>query len=102
MKRPKTGGRQKGTPNKATKRLEELVRETLGRPAIEVLCDRFREAETDTENPQRADRLICEIVSYCHAKPKAAEAPPETDTPPPAEVLPIDIEARMRALKAAK
>lgn len=66
---PKTGGRQKGTPNKTGGKNLDLVKNEIGYEPIQLLARWFME-EQDLET--KLD-ILKELCAYCHAKPKAIE-----------------------------
>lgn len=70
---PKTGGRQKGTPNKETKSLEDRA-DDLGVNFWELLCN----IASDTGHPDHMT-AVKEGCSYLYAKRKALEVTAEVD-----------------------
>lgn len=101
--RPPGSGRQKGTPNKDRALFADLVREEIGVDAIVELCRRYKSACDDFDNPQRADKLIAEITSYCVPKPKAIEHSfKEGESGGAIVVARIDIDERAKQLKGDK
>ena len=65
---PKTGGRQKGTPNRATAEIRELARQYSGR-AIDVLVS-IMEAPDKNDNARIA--AARELLDRGHGKPRQA------------------------------
>lgn len=72
--REKTGGRQKGTPNRLTSEVIEQVAET-GMTPVEYLASVFQDAEAD---PRRRDDTAKALLPYCYAK-KAPVAVKDAD-----------------------
>jgi hypothetical protein len=66
---PKSGGRQRGTPNKRTHELAEKLQE-LGCDPIEGLA---RIALSNETAPELKVRCYAELVQYVHPKRKAME-----------------------------
>ena len=66
---PKTGGRQRGTPNRKTHELAEKL-EALGCDPIEGMARIAMAAETA---PELKVRCYAELAQYIHAKRKAVE-----------------------------
>ncbi len=67
---PKTGGRQKGTPNKATQTVAEKL-DALGCDPIEGMA---RIAMNEKNPVEVRARCYNELAQYIHAKRKAIEA----------------------------
>lgn len=55
--RPKTGGRKKGTPNKATASIKELARQYTTE-ALEALVGVLRNSETDAAKVSAAKEIL--------------------------------------------
>lgn len=65
--RPKTGGRQKGTPNKATREIKEIAQEyTL--TAIRALAEIAENGDSDAARVSAANALL----DRAYGKPRAA------------------------------
>ena len=80
MARPKglqkTGGRQRGTPNRATQELAEKL-EALGCDPIEGMARLAMAAETA---PALKVKCYAELAQYVHAKRKAVELGPDGES----------------------
>jgi hypothetical protein len=72
---PKTGGRQRGTPNRKTDELAAKLAK-LGCDPIEGLARIAMAAETV---PELKVRCYAELAGYIHAKRKAVELRPDED-----------------------
>ena len=66
---PKSGGRQKGTPNKNRQELVAIAEGILGRAPIEELCHYYKSKGDEA----LALQALKEICSYCHPKLRAVE-----------------------------
>jgi hypothetical protein len=102
-KRPANAGRKKGTPNKSTAELREVVKGKLGVDVLEELCDRYL-FHKERENDTNADRMLTEIASYCLPKLKAIEHSGEVKGSEGVVITveKIDIEDRVKQLKGEK
>jgi hypothetical protein len=68
---PKTGGRRKGTPNRATVALQEKLSSMDFDPVLEMV-----EIAKDKENSVEIRlRCLTEIATYVHPKRKPADVP---------------------------
>ncbi len=63
-KKPKTGGRKKGVPNKANRELKEIA-DDYSAEAIEVLADVMRNSDSDKARASAANMLL----DRAHGKP---------------------------------
>jgi len=77
----KTGGRQKGTPNKRTQEALEILAE-LDCDPIEGMA---RIAKDEANSPELRGRMLAELAGYAYPKRKAVEvtniAEPEPNSP---------------------
>lgn len=81
--KPKTGGRQKGTPNK---RIAFSVHERLKEGGIDLIKDILKDIE-EMKNP--VDRCKCrlQLLEYCDAKRKAIEMTGDINLDPEREKI---------------
>ena len=107
MNGKKTGGRQKGTPNKRTLEAREILDE-LG---CDPLVGMARIAMDAKHSPELRGRMLAELAAYAYPKRKAVEVTnierePNGPAVMLAEVLTPeearDLEARMREAQAKK
>jgi len=73
MARPKTGGRKKGTPNKASQALLELVREAVGDKDYHPVVAMAMVAVDEDVEPSLRFQANKEVAQYCAPKLKAIE-----------------------------
>ena len=73
---PKTGGRKKGTPNKATLTIAEKL-EALGCDPIEGMA---RIAMDEKNSPETRGRYYSELAQYLYPKRKAVDVSVEQPT----------------------
>src|SRR5271165_2211459 len=73
----KTGGRTKGTPNKAT----ATVIETLARLGCDPIEGMARIAMDDRNTPELRGRMFAELANYVAPKRKPAEMPSDDEMP---------------------
>jgi hypothetical protein len=92
-------GRKKGTPNKDRAMLVDIATKELGAAPMVELCRRYKDVKDDPELRNAADRLLIEICSYCHPKPKAIEHSGEIDGPGPVFIAKIELDDRVKQLK---
>ncbi len=67
---PKTGGRKKGTPNKATLTVEEKITATGCDPLVELA----KIAMNQKCSPEVRVRCLCELASFLYPKRKPVDA----------------------------
>ncbi len=71
----KTGGRKKGTPNKANRAFREILEEGLGKTIPERLLELIQ------ANPDHETETLLQLLPYCYCKLAPVLIPP----PPSAE-----------------
>ena len=64
MRRPKTGGRQKGTPNKTTAELKRDV----AKSGLTPLAHMLKVMRDPKAEPARRDEMAKAAAPYCHSK----------------------------------
>lgn len=67
---PKFGGRKKGTPNKKTQALREVIEGALGKTIPEKL---FESGIFDKLKPYQQAQVLLELMNYLEPKRKAIE-----------------------------
>ncbi len=80
MRGHKTGGRQAGTPNKATSSLHELVEAEAGAP-LPVLLTRIGIRAMENGDHQLAVNALSKAAAYVYARMATAD-PPAPPLPP--------------------
>lgn len=80
MRGHKTGGRQAGTPNKATSSLHELVEAEAGAP-LPVLLTRIGIRAMENGDHQLAVNALSKAAAYVYPRMAAAD-PPSPPLPP--------------------
>jgi len=79
----KTGGRQKGTPNKRTEEVSERL--------VELGCDPIEGmaliAMDESNSPELRGRMFAELASYVAAKRRAVEVTSPAEAEPTKEVI---------------
>ena len=108
MNGKKTGGRQRGTPNRRTQEAQEILAELNCDPLVGMA----KIAQDEANSPELRGRMLAELAAYAYPKRKAVEVTniEERETSGPtvmlAEVLTPeearDLEARMREAQAKK
>ncbi len=73
---PKTGGRKKGTPNKATRTIAEKL-EALGCDPIEGMA---RIAMDEKNSPETRGRYYSELAQYLYPKRKSVDVSTDQST----------------------
>lgn len=73
----KTGGRQKGTPNKKTRQLQSLI-DGYGHNPVEALVSVAMDANVD---PALRTKVNLELMQYLYPKRKAVELSGDPDNP---------------------
>mgnify|MGYP003380811923 CR=1 FL=1 len=81
MRGRKTGGRQEGTPNKATSTLHELVEAEAGEP-LPVLLTRIGVKAMRDGDHQLAVNALSKAAVYVYARVAPADPPAPTVVPP--------------------
>ena len=96
MTRPKTGGRQKGTPNKSTQAIQDLINSKY--PDYDPIMQMV-EVANDKEQ-ELSVRLKCamEVAPYLHAKRKAVDLQTSINTLP--EMTDIERAAKLAGILA--
>lgn len=112
---PRTGGRSKGTPNKATDETRALIEKTLGDSPLERMARLARELldgervlliprlvreegatrmeteESDAKAIEIATKLLTELAQYCAPKRKAIEVSGPDGAEIPLARLTVDV-----------
>lgn len=70
--RPSNAGRRKGTPNKRTERIHEVL-EKHNFNVIEEMIELYSLTKNEEHTVSTAAKLLCEIASYAYPKLKAIE-----------------------------
>lgn len=86
--REKTGGREKGTPNKLTKELRETLKSVVDNE-LENLNELLNQLE-----PKDRLSIICKILPF--VVPKATEDPNQAKQFEPIEIIFVDSKGRRR------
>ena len=94
MKRPKYGGRQKGTPNKATATIREIAGQYT-QEAIDTLVNVMRNGETMAVKRAAANDLL----DRGYGKPRLEPEPTEPENEQPQQITIQFVEPRKSDLK---
>lgn len=86
----RTGGRQKGTPNKLTEETRDLIEASLGASPLEKMAHLARDliegqrlADNESKAIEIATKLLSELAGYCAPKRRAVELSAVASESPP-------------------